>query len=76
MDRIDPSKGYVIENIVLCSFRVNTVKRDVTPEEMRAWMPGWALRVERRMGNIADGRDQRGHFLGIVEQQLLAKADQ
>lgn len=34
IDRIDPSKGYVPDNICICSFRANTIKRDASLQEI------------------------------------------
>lgn len=45
MDRIDPRQGYVQGNVVLCCYRINAIKRDITLDEMKAWMPGWYERV-------------------------------
>ena len=35
IDRIDPTKGYVKDNIVLVSQRANRIKNDATPRELR-----------------------------------------
>lgn len=51
VDKIVPEKGYVLGNVVLCGKRVNTIKNDVTLEEMKAWMPGWYARVGKFMEN-------------------------
>jgi hypothetical protein len=44
-DKIDPSKGYTKGNVVLCSNRINSIKRDISLEEMKQWMPEWYRRV-------------------------------
>lgn len=36
LDRIDSSKGYVPGNVVIMSFRANSIKNDATPEEIHA----------------------------------------
>lgn len=41
VDKVNPSRGYTVGNVVLCCNRINTIKQDVTPEELQAWMPGW-----------------------------------
>jgi hypothetical protein len=41
LDRIDSSKGYVDGNVHVISLRANILKRDATPEELRA-LGRWA----------------------------------
>lgn len=45
VDKIEPSKGYVIGNVVWCSRRANIIKSDLTLDEMKLWMPGWWDRI-------------------------------
>jgi lambda repressor-like predicted transcriptional regulator len=47
VDRVVPEGGYVKGNVVLCGKRVNTIKNDVTLEEMMTWMPDWYARAEK-----------------------------
>lgn len=49
VDRVDPQKGYTKANIVLCTYKVNSVKNDLTLEEIKSWMPGWFERLSRRV---------------------------
>lgn len=35
LDRIDPTKGYIKGNIVVISYRANSIKNDATPAELR-----------------------------------------
>lgn len=49
VDRVDASKGYIPGNVVLCLHRVNSVKQDLSLEEMREWTPGWYARVIERL---------------------------
>ena len=44
LDKIVPRKGYVKGNIVLCTKRANTIKGDLTNEEMKIWLPEWHRR--------------------------------
>ena len=37
LDRIDPSKGYVSENVVLCCWIVNLMKLDLSVEGFKQW---------------------------------------
>lgn len=39
IDRVDNSKGYLIDNVVLCTSRFNTIKSNMTLEEIEKWMP-------------------------------------
>lgn len=45
IDKVDPKLGYVPGNVVMCGYRVNKIKNDVTPEEMKAWLPNWHKRT-------------------------------
>jgi len=45
LDRIDNDKGYVKGNIVLCTKKANTIKSDMTLNEMKKWMPDWYNRI-------------------------------
>lgn len=46
VDKIVPSLGYVQTNVVLCTQRANTIKNNLTLEEMKLWMPAWYARIE------------------------------
>lgn len=35
IDRIDPNRGYTMDNIIIISHRANTIKNDASPEELR-----------------------------------------
>lgn len=45
IDRVIPSKGYIVGNIVLCINRINSMKQEVTLDEMSQWMPLWFGRL-------------------------------
>jgi hypothetical protein len=45
VDKIIPSKGYVLGNVVFCSNKVNSVKTDLSLDEIRDWIPGWYQRI-------------------------------
>lgn len=45
VDRVDCSQGYVEGNIVICTARVNSMKYDMTLNEMQEWTPGWYQRL-------------------------------
>jgi len=38
IDRIDSSKGYLKDNIVLCCARANTIKMDLSLDELQKWI--------------------------------------
>ncbi len=45
LDRIVPAIGYVKGNVVLCTNRINTVKNDLSLDEISRWMPEWYMRI-------------------------------
>jgi hypothetical protein len=51
IDRLIPENGYVKENIVLCIYKANTVKNDLTLSELKEWTPSWYKKIERKLKN-------------------------
>jgi hypothetical protein len=47
IDRIFPEEGYVQGNVVLCIMKANTVKNNLTLDEIAEWLPGWYQRIMR-----------------------------
>lgn len=45
LDKIVPSLGYVPGNVVWCVNKVNTIKNDISLDEIKEWMPGWYERI-------------------------------
>jgi hypothetical protein len=45
VDRIDPRIGYTLNNVVLCCTRINTIKSNMLPDELREWIPDWYTRI-------------------------------
>lgn len=45
-DKIIPSKGYVLGNVVFCTRKINVCKNDLTLEEIQKWMPDWYNRIQ------------------------------
>ena len=45
IDKISPEKGYIKGNVVLCTYKSNTIKTNLTLDEIRAWLPGWHKRI-------------------------------
>ena len=54
IDKVEPHLGYIDGNVVLAAHRINTIKHDMTLEEMKAWTPDWYQRVAmwRRRGLV------------------------
>lgn len=52
IDRIDPILGYSNDNVVLCTSRFNTIKSNMSLEEIEKWMPPIfeKIRMWRRRG--------------------------
>ena len=40
IDRLDPSKGYTIDNVVACDVRINGLKSNLTPQEIKQMYQG------------------------------------
>jgi len=47
VDRVDCSKGYTTDNVVLCSSRINSIKSNLTFSELKQWMPFWYYRLKK-----------------------------
>lgn len=45
IDKVIPQLGYIKGNVVLCIWRINSIKSDATLEEMKEWMPNWYERI-------------------------------
>lgn len=41
LDKIDPSKGYVVGNVQIVSFRANTLKNSATLDELKLIVKNW-----------------------------------
>lgn len=41
LDKVIPERGYVAGNVVLCSNRFNTVKNDLSLEELSLYIPSF-----------------------------------
>lgn len=54
IDRIIPENGYTKGNIVFCINRINSIKNNVTLEEMKDWMPRWYQRIINFQVNYGD----------------------
>lgn len=89
IDRVDPSKGYLVGNVVLACSRVNSVKNNLTIGELAEWIPAWHEQIVQRLPVLAREvvpvednwpRNARGHRLPswIVErrQRMAALTEQ
>lgn len=62
IDKVEPHLGYVTGNVVIAANRANTIKHDMTLDEMRNWTPDWFRRVQMWRANgvrtlhVAEGR--------------------
>ncbi len=45
IDRIVPEKGYVKGNVVICCYKINSVKNDLSLIEVKDYMPEWFRRI-------------------------------
>lgn len=45
IDRINPNKGYIKGNFVFCIYKVNTIKNDMTFDELKEWIPDWYNKI-------------------------------
>jgi hypothetical protein len=53
IDRVDPVDHYAVGNVVLCCCRVNSVKSDLTLDELAEWIPSWHRQVVERLPLLA-----------------------
>lgn len=47
VDRVNNKLGYTRENVVFCTSRINTVKSNLTLEEIKEYMPKWYKKIEK-----------------------------
>jgi hypothetical protein len=46
IDKIIPNKGYIVNNVVFTTHRINSCKSDLSLEEINKWMPDWYARIK------------------------------
>jgi hypothetical protein len=46
LDRIDPTKGYIKGNIIFCSVKANTIKSNLTLNELSIWIPKFYKKIK------------------------------
>lgn len=51
IDKIIPSLGYIKDNCVMCIFKINRIKSNLTLQEIKNWMPNWYLKIENKFIN-------------------------
>lgn len=49
VDKIIPTLGYVRGNVVLCTQRANTIKNNMSLDELKLWMPSWHERILKKL---------------------------
>jgi len=47
VDRLNPKLGYTNANTALCTHKANTIKSDLTIEEVQNWLPTWFERIQQ-----------------------------
>lgn len=47
IDCVIPENGYANGNVVLSTHKANTVKTDLTLDEIKDWLPGWHARISK-----------------------------
>jgi hypothetical protein len=47
IDKVCPKKGYIKNNIVLCTRKYNTVKNDLSLKEIKTHMPNWYKKLKK-----------------------------
>ncbi len=59
-DRLIPELGYVQGNVVLCTQKANTIKSDLTLQEIKKWLPSWfkkMIKILKDNNVVGDGDD-------------------
>ncbi len=54
VDRVCGELGYVSGNFVLCTNKANTVKNNLTLEELKLWLPSWYERLRTVLEDYAN----------------------
>jgi len=54
VDRLDNTKGYINGNVCLCLNRVNSIKSNLTDEELKDFIPHWYERIQTRLSKKQD----------------------
>lgn len=67
-DRVDPAHGYLKSNTVLCTYRMNAVKQDLSLEELREWIP----RMYERAATFLNDRRQPTFSVALDSVNTLA----
>jgi hypothetical protein len=52
IDKVNPTLGYATDNVVLCTTRANTVKHNLSLDEMRKWLPEWYQRLALKFQHL------------------------
>jgi len=51
IDKIIPEKGYIQKNFVLCTHIANSVKLDLSLQEIEEWIPKWYSKIKEHIEN-------------------------
>lgn len=55
IDRLDNTKGYVLENCVACCYRCNWAKKDLTEEQFKSWIKRLYLNLFKKVTDKTPG---------------------
>jgi hypothetical protein len=47
LDRIDPNKGYIEGNVCFICHRANTIKNNLTLQEMELLLKNWKMKLSK-----------------------------
>ena len=51
IDKLIPKQGYTSKNVVLCTHKANSIKNDLTLNELKKWIPKWYNKIKRKLND-------------------------
>lgn len=52
IDKLVPELGYVADNVVFCTHKVNTIKSDLSMDELQKWIPKWYNKIKKHRKDL------------------------